>query len=133
MTDQKKIYFDDLVKENILSFLPSKKYFKLGTFYNKMFFFDEENHKVSEEYYSINITKITRCYVYFRVELQPDIEPFILKKKKKKDEEGEYVAFIPNDICKPNEKLLAANTQFFHQSDTFRPDFLITENKIPIN
>jgi hypothetical protein len=59
----KEIYFDDLVKGNIFSYLPSLNDFKLGTFYNKMFFFDEENHKVSEEYYAITITKITKCYV----------------------------------------------------------------------
>ena len=93
MTEPKQFYFDDLVKDNILSFLPSKEYFKVGQFYNKMFFFDDETFRISEEYYSITIMKITKCYIYFLIDLQPDIDPFILQKKKK-DDKGEYVKFI---------------------------------------
>jgi len=124
----KEIYFDDLVKGNILSFLPSLNDFKLGTFYNKMFFFDDETFRISEEYYTITITKITKCYVYFKVDLQPDIEPFELKKKIKKDKEGQYVSFVLNNILKPNEKLLGMNTRFFNNSNVFRPTYLITHN-----
>ena len=90
----KQFYFDDLVKDNILSFIPTKEYLKVGQFYNKMFFFDDETFRISEEYYSINIMKITKCYIYFLVDLQPDLDPFILQKKKKKDDKGEYVKFI---------------------------------------
>ena len=67
---------------------------------------------------------------YFLIELQPDIEPFILQKKKRKDDKGEYVKFISNDVKKENEKLLAMNTEFFHNSDVFRPKFLIKHNNI---
>ena len=106
MMEPKQFYFDDLVKDNILSFLPSKEYFKVGQFYNKMFFFDDETFRISEEYYSITIMKITKCYIYFLIELQPDIDPFIIqKKKKKKDDKGDYVKFIANDEKKQNEKI----------------------------
>ena len=130
MTEPKQFYFDDLVKDNVLSFLPSKDYFKMGQFYNKMFFFADEFFRISEEYYSITIIKITKCYIYFLVDLQPDIDPFILQKKKKKDDKGEYVKFICNDEKKQNEKLLAMNTEFFHSSNVFRPSFLDTDNKM---
>ena len=95
-----------------------------------MFFFDDETFRISEEYYSITIIKITKCYIYFLVDLQPDIDPFILQKKKKKDDKGEYVKFICNDEKKQNEKLLAMNTEFFHSSNVFRPSFLDTDNKM---
>ena len=130
MTEPKQFYFDDLVKDNVLSFLPSKDYFKMGQFYNKMFFFDDETFRISEEYYSITIIKITKCYIYFLVDLQPDIDPFILQKKKRTDDKGDYVKFICNDEKKQNEKLLAMNTEFFHSSNVFRPSFLDTDNKM---
>ena len=128
MTEQKHFYIDDLVKGNIVSFIPTKDNFKLGTFYNKMFFFDDETFIISEEYYSITIMKITKCYIYFLVDLQPDIDPFMLQKKKRTDDKGEYVKFISYDEKKQNKKLLAMNTEFFHGSDVFRPEFLKTDN-----
>ena len=130
MTEPKQFYFDELVKGNILSFLPTKENFKLGQFYNKMFFFDDETFRISEEYYPITIIKITKCYIYFLIELQPDIDPFILQKKQRTDDKGDYVKFISNDEKKQNEKLLAMNTQFFHSSDVFRPEFLIKHNNM---
>jgi len=63
MTEPKQVYFDELVKGNILSFIPTKENFNLGTFYNKIFFFDGETFRISEEYYSITIMKITKCYL----------------------------------------------------------------------
>ena len=95
-----------------------------------MFFFDYEFFRISEENYSITIMKITKCYIYFLIELQPDIDPFILQKKKRTGDKGEYVKFIRNDEKKQNEKLLAMNTKFFHSSDVFRPEFLIKHNNI---
>ena len=65
-----------------------------------MFFFDDETFRISEEYYTITIIKITKCYIYFLIELQPDIDPFILQKKKRKDDKGEYVKF-----CIPKKAL----------------------------
>jgi hypothetical protein len=131
MTEPKQFYFDDLVKGNILSFLPTKEYFKKGTFYNKIFFFDDDTFRISEEYYTITIMKITKCYIYFLIELQPDIDPFIIqKKKKKKDDKGDYVKFIANDEKKQNEKILAMNIEFFHGSDVLRPEFLIKHNNM---
>ena len=132
MTEPKQFYFDELVKGNILSFMPTKEYFKKGTFYNKMFFFDDETFRISEEYCTITIMKITNCYIYFLIELQPDIDPFIIQKKKKKDDKGDYVKFIANDEKKQNEKLLAINTEFFDDSDVFRPEFLIPHNKMQL-
>ena len=105
MTEPKQFYFDDLVKGNILSFLPTKEHFKKGIFYNKMFFFDDETFRISEEYCTITIMKITNCYIYFLIELQPDIDPFIIQKKKKKDDKGDHVKFIANDEKKQNEKI----------------------------
>ena len=46
MTEPKQVYFDELVKGNILSFIPTKENFNLGTFYNKMFFFDGETFRI---------------------------------------------------------------------------------------
>ena len=84
MMEPKQFYFDDLVKDNILSFIPTKEYFKLGTFYNKKFFFDDETFRISEEYYTITIMKITKCYIYFLIELQPDIDPLYYKRRRGK-------------------------------------------------
>jgi hypothetical protein len=61
-----------------------------------------------------------------KIDLQPDIDPFILQKKRKKDEKGEYVKCISNDEKKQNEQLLA----LFYGSDVFRPSFLDTDNKM---
>ena len=97
----KEIYFDDLVKGNILSFLPSLNDFKLGTFYNRIKNFCNGNGVI----------------------LFSDSISFI-----KKDKEGQYISFVLNNILKPNEKLLGMNTRFFNNSNVFRPTYLITHN-----
>ena len=106
------IYFDDLIKNNIFSYLPKNK-FKKGQFYTPMNFYDYELHDTVVEDYKFIITKMTKHFIFEKNQLQPDEEPLIFKKKIKVDKEGEYIKFIDSFKINKNESLLYLNTCIF--------------------
>ena len=56
---------------------------------------------------------MTKHFIFFIIELQPDEEPLILKKKIKIDKKGKYIKFIDSFKVNTNESLLYLNTCFF--------------------
>jgi len=126
MEINKDIYFDNLIKNNIFSYLPKNK-FKEGQFYTPMNFYDYDECDTIVEDYTFTITKITKHFLYLKIILQPDDEPFILKKKKKSDKDGEYIKFIDSFNVNEKESLLYLNTCIFFNSPFFRAEFLKKE------
>jgi|TARA_R110000824_G_scaffold127815_1_gene288447 hypothetical protein len=125
MEISKNIYLDNLIKENIFSYLPKNR-FKEGVFYSPMNFYDYEINDMLVENYEFNIIKKTKNYVFLKIKLQPEDDEIKIKKKIKKDAEGEYIAF--ND-CKERESLIYLNTCIFFNSAFFRPKYLKTNIK----
>jgi hypothetical protein len=123
MEISKNIYLDNLIKENIFSYLPKNK-FKEGVFYSPMNFYDNELNDMIVENYEFNITKKTKHFLFVKIKLQPEDEEIILKKKIKKDEEGDYITFNDSLRMNKNESLLYLNTCIFFNSATFRPKYL---------
>jgi hypothetical protein len=123
MEISKNIYLDNLIKENIFSYLPKNK-FKEGVFYSPMNFYDNEINDMIIENYEFNITKITKHFLFLKIKFQPEDEEIILKKKIKRDDEGEYIIF--NDCLKQKEmeSLIYLNTCIFFNSAFFRPKYL---------
>jgi hypothetical protein len=117
------IYFDDLIKNTIFSYLPKNK-FKEGQFYTPMNFYDYELCDTVVEDYKFIITKMTKHFIFLKIQLQPDEEPLIFKKKIKIDKEGEYIKFIDSFNVNKNESLLYLNTFLFFNCPFFRPEFL---------
>ena len=128
MEISKNIYLDNLIKENIFSYLPKNR-FKEGIFYSPMNFYDYEINDMIIENYEFNITKITKHFLFLKIKLQPEDEEIILKKKIKKDEEGDYITFNDSLRINKNESLLYLNTCIFFNSATFRPKYLKTNIK----
>jgi len=126
----REIYLDGIVMDNILSYLPEppNNSFRLGLFYSKMMVIDGDKFKVYDDYYTILITKITNHFITFKVNFLSDDEPFILKKKKKVDDKGEYIEFKWVESKKPSEQKMAFNTKYVLNSEVFRPEFLLKEN-----
>ena len=60
---QNNIYFDDLIKNKIFSYLPKTK-FKEGQFYTPMNFYDYELHDTVVEDYKFIITKMTKNFIF---------------------------------------------------------------------
>jgi hypothetical protein len=120
MEISKNIYLDNLIKENIFSYLPKNR-FKEGVFYSPMNFYDYEINDMLVENYEFNIIKKTKNYIYLIIKFQPEDDEIKLKKKIKKDDEGEYITF--ND-CKERESLIYLNTCIFFNSAFFRPKYL---------
>jgi hypothetical protein len=123
MEISKNIYLDSLIKENIFSYLPKNK-FKEGFFYSPMNFYDNELNDMIVENYEFNITKKTKHFLFVKIKLQPEDEEIILKKKIKKDEEGDYITFNDSLRMNKNESLLYLNSCIFFNSATFRPKYL---------
>ena len=90
-----------------------------------MNFYDYELHDTVVEDYKFIITKMTKHFIFFKIQLQPDEESFIFKKKIKIDKEGEYIKFIDSFNINKNESLLYLNTCLFFNCPFFRPEFLI--------
>ena len=128
----KEFYFDGLVMEKILSYLPKPKEntFKMGSYYCKMMRVDRETLKVIDDYFKIMITKITKHFITFTIDMVVDRidKPFTLKKKKKLDEEGEYVDFVWSEYKVPSEQRMAFIQKYVLNSEVFRPSFLLKEN-----
>ena len=61
---QNNIYFDDLIKNKIFSYLPKNK-FKEGKFYTPMNLYDYELHDTVVEDYKFIITKKTKYSLFF--------------------------------------------------------------------
>ena len=55
-------------------------------------------------------------------------KPFTLMKKKKFDEEGEYVDFVWSEYKVPSEQRMAYIQKYVLNSEVFRPSFLLKEN-----
>ena len=93
-----EFYFDGLVLERILSYIPKPKYntFEVGSYYCKMMTVDRDTLKIIDDYFKIMITKITKHFITFTIDMAVDTidKPITLKKKKKLDEKGEYVEFV---------------------------------------
>ena len=70
----RKFYFDGLVMEKILSYLPKPKEntLKMGTYYCKMMRVDREKLKVIDDYFKIMITKITKHFITFTIDMVVD-------------------------------------------------------------
>jgi len=128
----KEFYFDGLVMERILSYIPKPKNntFKVGSFYYKMMRVDRDTLKVIDDYFKIMITKITKHFITFTIDMAVDRidKPFTLKKKKKIDEEGEYVEFVWSEYKVPSEQRMAFIQKYVLNSEVFRPSFLLEEN-----
>ena len=71
MEISKNIYLDNLIKENIFSYLPKNR-FKEGVFYSPMNFYDYEINDMLVENYEFNIIKKTKNYVFLKIKLQPE-------------------------------------------------------------
>ena len=123
MEISKNVYLDNLIKENIFSYLPKNKFME-GIFYSPMNFYDNELNDMIVENYEFNITKKTKHFLFLKIKLQPEDEEIILKKKIKKDEEGDYITFNDSLRINKNESLLYLNTCIFFNSATFRPKYL---------
>ena len=67
---------------------------------------------------------MTKHFVFLKIQLQPDEEPLIFKKKTKVDKEGEYIKFIDSFNVNKNESLLYLNTCLVFNCPFFRPEFL---------
>ena len=78
-----------------------------------MNFYDYELCDTVVEDYKFVITKMTKHFVFLKIQLQPDEEPLIFKKKIKIDKEGEYIKFIDSFNINKNESLLYLNTFIF--------------------
>ena len=128
----KEFYFDGLVMERILSYIPKPKNntFKVGSFYYKMMRVDRDTLKVIDDYFKIMITKITKHFITFTIDMAVAWidKPFTLKKKKKIDEEGEYVDFVWSEYKVPSEQRMAFIQKVVLNSEVFRPNFLLEEN-----
>ena len=128
----KEFYFDGLVMERILSYIPKPKNntFKVGSYYCKMMRVDTDTLKVFDDYFKIMITKITKHFITFTIDMAVDRidKPFTLKKKKKIDEEGEYVEFVWSEYKVPSEQRMAFIQKYVLNSEVFRPSFLLEEN-----
>ena len=64
------IYFDDLIKNKIFSYLPINK-FKEGQFYTPMNFYDYELHDTVVEDYKFIITKMTKHFIFLKFNYNP--------------------------------------------------------------
>ena len=128
MEISKNVYLDNLIKDNIFSYLPKNKFME-GIFYSPMNFYDNELNDMIVENYEFNITKKTKHFLFLKIKLQPEDEEIILKKKIKKDEEGDYITFNDSLRINKNESLLYLNTCIFFNSATFRPKYLKTNIK----
>ena len=64
------IFFDDLIKNNIFSYLPKNK-FKKGQFYTPMNFYDYELHDSVVEDYKFIITKIKNTLFFLKFNYNP--------------------------------------------------------------
>jgi hypothetical protein len=94
-----------------------------------MNFYDYELHDTVVEDYKFIITKMTKHFIFLKIQLQPDEEPLIFKKKIKVDKEGEYIKFIDSFNVNKNESLLYLNTRLFFNCPFFRPAFLNIKKK----
>jgi len=128
----KEFYFDGLVMERILSYIPkpNNNTFKVGSYYCKMMRVDTDTLKVFDDYFKIMITKITKHLFTFTIDMAVTTidKPFTLKKKKKIDEEGEYVDFVWSEYKLPSEQRMAFIQKVVLNSEVFRPSFLLEEN-----
>ena len=64
------IYFDDLIKNKIFSYLPKNK-FKKGQFYTPINFYDYELHDTVVEDYKFIITKMTKHFNFLKFNYNP--------------------------------------------------------------
>ena len=64
------IYFDDLIKNKIFSYLPKNK-FKEGQFYTPMNFYDYELCDTVVEDYKFIITKMTKHFIFLKFNYSP--------------------------------------------------------------
>ena len=67
---------------------------------------------------------MTKHFVFLKIQLQPDEEPLIFKKKIKIDKEGEYIKFIDSFNINKNKSLLYSNTCLYFSCPIFRAKFL---------
>jgi len=67
----KEFYFDGLVMEKIISYLPKPKEntFKMGSYYYKMMRVNRDTLKVIDDYFKIMITKITKHFITFTIDM----------------------------------------------------------------
>jgi len=82
---------------------------------------------VIDDYFKILITKITKHFITFTVGMAVDRmdKPSTLKKKKKMDEEGEYVDFVWSEYEVPSEQKMAFIQKYVLNSEVFHPSFLL--------
>jgi hypothetical protein len=120
------VFFDELIKKHIFSYLPIKK-FKQGVFmYPLCFFYNCNFHSsITRDNYHIEILRITKNFLFIKIILNDDFHTLFFKKKKKYDDIGEFIEF-KECFMKNYIEISFYNRININHKFKFRPSFLLS-------
>jgi len=122
------VFFDELIKKNIFSYLPLTK-FKKGVFMYPLCFFNNCNLHSSftkpADNYHIEILRITKHFLFIKIILKDDFPPLFFKKKKKYDDIGEFIEF-KECFMKGDTEISFFNYININHKFKFRHSFLLS-------